>query len=355
MIPPWHSLLWGLAAASTAAPPSTPQAVVSDPGLATFGKPGSPWQVRYAMKASDRSLPFFEVVPADDPDPRIGPHVASRQPRASAGTVYVGQAVSLPAFDQPMEVSADYQSYCSESKRSGTLGLAVFTPEEWSQLATDPAEAQPPVQPTLFAATLHRNRDDVTEWANGYAAGPELDKALAGAAGRTAVLAVMWSTWHPGSDEWFKLDNLELRPVRPRIAAQAWPEFTYREEPLVLRALVMSASSAVAELRFRSSRDAAWKSVPMQGGADGAVVTGTVPGHYVNGPLTVMAPGPAGETWPTLRVRRRAAETRFVAVYQFAPAGESVDVPVLRDNDLTVGTAKIAVEADAEGLLQLLP
>ena len=67
------------------------------------------------------------------------------------------------------------------------------------------------------------------------------------------------------------------------------------------------------------------------------------------------APGGAtlGELWGTLRVRRNAAQTRFVAVHQTVPAGAD-PVPVsFGDRTIRVGNANIELGAD-DGLAPVL-
>jgi hypothetical protein len=68
--------------------------------------------------------------------------------------------------------------------------------------------------------------------------------------------------------------------------------------------------------------------------------------------LRCRAPGPAGDDpWYTLRVRRRAARTRFVAVYRFAKGGEPVPEVRFRPDGFVVGQMVVRFPAEGQELL----
>ena len=56
-----------------------------------------------------------------------------------------------------------------------------------------------------------------------------------------------------------------------------------------------------------------------------------------------MAPGPAGQKWPTLRIRRLAAHTQFVVVYQFLQSGDKPLSVARNRSRLTVGTLLVDI------------
>ncbi|MDX9979430.1 MAG: hypothetical protein RBU25_05195, partial [Lentisphaeria bacterium] len=63
------------------------------------------------------------------------------------------------------------------------------------------------------------------------------------------------------------------------------------------------------------------------------------------------APGPAGEDpWDTLRIRRRTAATRFVAVYQFLAPGQTAQSVQFGPETVRVGAASIRLPTPAQPL-----
>ena len=253
---------------------------------ATFGayrsdRPG-PWEFRYGHKggAYPTTRPFWRVVSKVDPaQPGVGRYLSIEKNKPAAGTVLVGQRITLPNPIPKVSLGIYYQSYCAGDNRSGMVALRVFTPKLWDRLPRQPEEAKE-VTPRgdVFDETIKGQGDDVTRWTLGRTSSVPLRRSLASCAGKEVVVAVSFTTWHESTREWARLDSFWLGPPLPHIDVVNWPRYAYRGEPV---SLSVDASSRDPQARVmlayrEAGTEAAWQQTAMVLGSSGLYM-GTIP------------------------------------------------------------------------------
>jgi hypothetical protein len=227
------------------------------------------WQVRYIRKMSTpQDRPRWETIwlPATNKDRA---HIFLKQVRPAAGAVLIGKRIRLPKQAQDLELSATFQTYCTQDRRSGAVDVGVLLPAVWDKLGRDPETASVPVDRDAWVlmGSLHPNRDDVTAWRTRGLQGQEL-AALKLLAGQEVVLVVHWSTWHAGSDEWFRLADLRLGEPRPWLRPSSWPASARAGEPLLLRVAAWAPKPPKVELGWRQEKDGDWQWLAMAANDD---------------------------------------------------------------------------------------
>ncbi|MBD3291785.1 MAG: hypothetical protein GF393_02610, partial [Armatimonadia bacterium] len=271
-----------------------PAPLNADPGFEqTSAEDLGPWEVRYAIKASDPdSRPRWNAVSRMDPDdPDRGRHLAVEQFGPACGSVYVGQRVALPEQVPLVTLSLDYQTFCPLADRSGSLTVGVMLPETWDAISRDPLEAGVPPKSDawLIAHTVHDNGEDRTEWTSARVPPSTLMRQLAPHAGQEVVMVVAWATWHDGHDEWARFDNFRLGQPTPWVDSVAWPTRTYRDEPLRVRVTAGGYGEFEVELRYRREAMDEWESIEMTEDNEPTHFRATVPGEALGEPVLLQA------------------------------------------------------------------
>jgi len=244
-------------------------------------KPGL-WELRYGHKggAYPKARPFWRALSKVDRDkPGIGRYLSIEKSRWGAGTVLVGQRITLPDPIPELGLAIYYQCYCAGDNRSGMVGLKVFTPELWDRLPRRPEEAKEATpRGDVFDETIKRQGDDVTRWTLGRAPSVSLRKRLARYAGQAVVVAVSFTTWHEGTKEWARLDSFWLGPPLPHVDIVGWPRYAYRGEPVPLSVDASSRDpNARVVLAYRKAgTEGAWQQTAMVREGAG-LYTGTIP------------------------------------------------------------------------------
>ncbi len=268
-----------LALLLTLAPPPLTQDASFD--AITAEQPGV-WEFRYATKASDpESRPRWRVLFQRDPDPQRGGYLETKKTGPACGAVLIGQRVTLPATLDALELRASYQTFCEMDGRSGSLDLALFEPAVWDAMGKQPDDAKAPAQ-ALLQRTVHANKDDQETWRRASVRGSQLDDVLARFAGQPVIVAVVWSTWHPTSNEWLKLDDVALASPAPYASAAGWPRRTYAGEPVRLPVDAVLGDGRLS-VAYRPV-GGAWQVVPADP-AGPSQFEAIVPAAAVNGPL----------------------------------------------------------------------
>lgn len=247
------------------------------------------WETRYVLKLStpdDRPRWQVQAMPATDTE---RDHLAVHQTGPAAGGLLIGRRISLPAGLADLELAATFQTFCPEANRSGSVDLGVMSPEAWDRLGRDPeaATAPPAKADWVLVRSIHANREDVQEWQRQALRGPALD-SLNPWAGREVVVAVLWSTWHPGEKEWFRLAELHLGEAAPWIEADAWPTSIRTGEALRLQVKAGAPPDATLELGVRSASTPTWQWQPLTH-STGKSYTAELPGDRMAEPLDCKA------------------------------------------------------------------
>lgn len=270
-----------------------PPALNADPGFEQAIEDDlGPWEVRYAIKASDPTTrPHWNVVPRPDPDdPDRGRHLSVEQFDRACGTLYIGQRLTLPEELPDLGLSVDYQTFCPMDERSGSVALGIMPPEAWDAISADPREADVPpgAHEWVLLHEIHRNREVRTEWTQGEVPPGSVTRQIAPHAGSEVVMVIAWSTWHEGLEEWARFDNFRLGRPLPRVAPVAWPGRSYRGEPLPLRVTATGYAEFEVQLRYRPEGEDAWESVEMTA-EEAGFFQATVPADVLEAPLVLQA------------------------------------------------------------------
>ncbi len=231
------------------------------PSLAAFPED---WELRYVLKMStpqDRPRWVAKPVPATA-DERA--HLAVEETGPAAGGLLIGRRVRVPENLAASELAATFQTFCPMANRSGGVELGVMLPEVWDRLGRSAEAAVPPpgAGEWLAVQTIHPNREDVLEWKRSALRGAFFTP-LEERRGKDVVVAVLWSTWHPGSEEWFRLAELHFGEAQPWIAAAAWPRSARTGEPLALRIEAWAPPPCVLEFGWRPVGGADWQWQPL--------------------------------------------------------------------------------------------
>lgn len=252
----------------------------------------SPWEVRYAIKASDpASRPRWNVVPRTDPDdPQRGIHLSVEEFGGACGSLYIGQRLTLPEELPDLGLSVDFQTFCPMDERSGSVALGIMPPDAWDAISADPLEAgvPPESQQWILIYEIHRNRENRTEWTHGEVPVQDVTGQLAPHAGREVVMVIAWSTWHDNRAEWARFDNFRLGQPLPRVAPIAWPTRSYRGEPMQLRVAASGYGQFEVQLRYRPEGAAEWERVEMAA-EEAGFFSATVPAEALDAPVVLQA------------------------------------------------------------------
>jgi len=280
--------VWATGASPSLGAGEDPALLLDDPGFSavTLESMGR-WEVRYAIKDSDpASRPRWHVVPRlDDGDTAHAQHLSVEEYGPAAGRVLIGRRIQLPQSIEGLEFSLDFQTYCSEEGRSGSVSLAVFAVDVWDALSADPENVTSMPEPIVKDA-VHPNGDDVTRWQH-TAMERTMWESLASLAGQEVVCCVIWETWHTGAKEWARFDNFRVGEPGPAVNCLGWARWAYRGEPLTLAVEAFGADHATVTLRHRLG-EAPWQSSPMMP-VTARRFEGTVPKEAVGDGLHVQA------------------------------------------------------------------
>lgn len=238
------------------------------------GEPEGVWEIRYLDKPSTEGLPTWTVAVRDGKRPH-GRYLGIDEDDNAAGTVLIGQRVRLPAKTPPLKAAFDYQTYCAAEDRSGMIDVRAYTVEAWDSLPTAPKFADAP--DALFSQQLVRQGKDVTTWAHQEAILSNSHLALAPYAGQEIVLCLGWSTWHEGTEEWARFDNVSISVVQLLAEPIGWPASLYSGRIFALVADVVAAGAEPrVTLEIRRAGDTEWRALPMRrSGQAGEGVPGT--------------------------------------------------------------------------------
>ena len=133
----------------------------------------------------------------------------------AAGTVLIGQRVTIPQDVSKMELSVDYQCFCPLEERSGMVSLGVFRPDVWDKMPSDPMDVKGGAnRGNIYNEWVKQQGPDQTEWARGSVDSAKLSAKLKRHAGKEVVVAVGFLPWHQTNKEYAKFDNLSLTPAK---------------------------------------------------------------------------------------------------------------------------------------------
>ncbi len=180
----------------------------------------SEWEVRRLLSPDQKPewttagyLPKWTVNTAPD-----GTEITidGDETRKFRGTVLVGREIQLPDPMPPgLRVSLQFTSSCSQDSppRSGVPCLAFYTPAVWQSLDTsDPPtmvfDAKLPDQQPLIYQAIAGHGEDVLEWRDWQS--DELARRLRDHAGKSLILAVVWSAHHFHAEEKAAFRNVEI-------------------------------------------------------------------------------------------------------------------------------------------------
>lgn len=226
------------------------------------GDPPGIWEFRYLWKASTKGLPTWDVAVREG-DPPQGAHLSIEGDARAAGTVLFGQKVTLPQAIGPLAVSFDYQTYCAADDRSGSADLRAYTLQAWAELPDKPQAGDGPE--ALFRQQLVGQGRDVTDWTHHESVVRVAQEALAPLAGQEIVLCLAWSTWHEGTEEWSRFDNISVRTVELFVEPVGWPRSCYGDRAIWLAADVLSSQAGpTVLLETRAPGAEAWRAAPME-------------------------------------------------------------------------------------------
>lgn len=231
------------------------------PGLAAFPED---WELRYVLKMStpqDRPRWEAKLVPAADGERA---HLAVDETGPAAGGLLVGRRVRVPEHLAASELAATFQTFCPLHNRSGSVELGVMLPEVWDRFgrSAEEAVAPPGAGEWLLVQTIHPNREDVLEWKRSALRGTVF-APLEEMAGQEVIVAALWSTWHAGSQEWFRLAELHFGEAQPWLETVAWPRSAREAEPLALRVEAWAPPPCVLEFGWRPLGGADWQWQPL--------------------------------------------------------------------------------------------
>ncbi|MDA3924165.1 MAG: heparinase II/III family protein [Kiritimatiellae bacterium] len=256
-------------------------------------EPG-PWEFRYGHKGGDASntLPLWLCVPRTDAPPSDqGRYLSVEKKGRCAGTVAIGQRVTLPATLPPIDFGVRYQAFCAGDRRSGIVTLMLFSPKAWDALPAVPEDVKKVLSHgDIYEEVIQPQGDDTLDWTLGRVGSPGFRAALTRNAGKEIVVAVVFTTWHKKTEEWANFDDFWLGDPLPHITANFWPKYIYQGEPLTLT--VSAATDGELPLVDLQVRKAGctnnWISFPMAGD-DTGVFRAQVTAELTQTPLEAFA------------------------------------------------------------------
>lgn len=210
--------LWAVALASAPAQDN----LLEDGGFEAYSEDSQGvWELRYGHKGKPEDepnvMPNWKAVAAkNDATPERGQYIDIVKDGPAAGTVLIGQRITLPEDVSNLTLTVDYQCYCQIDNRSGMVGLNVFTPAAWDKNPKTPEEGakRNASRGDIYGAWAREQGEDQLEWATGEADTAKLRQGLARFAGKEVVVAVSFLTWHQTNKEYARLDNLRLGPAK---------------------------------------------------------------------------------------------------------------------------------------------
>ena len=185
----------------------------------------SQWQIR-RMLAPDQKPEWTDAgylpqwtVSFDGDD--AGFCIEGDQQARFRGTVLVGRPVDLPNPMPPdFRVRFQFKTFCEQNKppRSGLPCLAFYTPEVWQRLESSDSpkmkfdENSPEQKPVVFL-TISNHGEDVLDWRPWES--DDLSRLLPDYAGKSLVLAVVWSAHHFHAEERAAFRKIEIVTQSP--------------------------------------------------------------------------------------------------------------------------------------------
>ena len=132
------------------------------------------------------------------------------------GTVVVGRQIQLPDPMPPgLHVSLQFKTSCTQDSppRSGLPALAFYAPEVWQIFGTsDPPtevfDANLPVKMPFIYQGIASHGEDVVEWRDWKS--DNFARRLRKHAGKTLILALVWSAHHFHAEEKAAFRNIEI-------------------------------------------------------------------------------------------------------------------------------------------------
>ncbi len=132
------------------------------------------------------------------------------------GAVAVGQRIEIPDPVPPgLRVRLQFQTSCDQDTppRSGVPCLALYTPEVWQTLETSDSptemlDTRSPDRKPLVFLSIAGHGEDVVQWRDWQS--DELAHQLRPHAGKSLILAVVWSGHHFHAEEWAAFRHIEI-------------------------------------------------------------------------------------------------------------------------------------------------